>query len=337
MAKYAFTVFGTATTVKVMKFDEFPKPGETTPIINTDYDRLYYGGKAWNIAYDMMMLGLQVYPVLAYSDARFEPEFARTAERFGMPTDGLFRSPRGDYEFLTCYVLENRNKDHITVGGYHSNTPGLDLATLKRDHVPVKPHFLADSQMALLTCPKPGDLDTMFAAIMASGLPMVFSMSHDLTVFNRDNLEPILKHAKIIFANEAEVSWIESLYGYRAITDLFDMGKTELIVKTLGSRGSIVYEKTSDGVLEHQIAITSPATADIKAIGAGDAYVAGFLYGLSQGASPVTCAQYGSTLSSFVIEDDGSVTNAPTLEQLLARNAARPDTASCAARSGGTA
>lgn len=327
MAKYAYTVFGTATTVKVMKFDTFPKPGETTPILNTDFDRLYYGGKAWNILYDMMMLGLPVYPVLAYSDARFQPEFRRAAERFGMPTDGIFRSPQGDYEFLTCYVLEDKNKDHITLGGYHSNTPGVDLSTLRRDHVPVRPEFLADSAMALLTCPKPGDLNTMFSAIVASGLPMVFSMSHDLTVFNRENLEPILKHAKIIFANQAETAYIEQMYGYRSITDLFSLGNTELIIQTMGGQGSIVYEKTGKGVREYRVPITKPATADVKAIGAGDAYVAGFLYGLSVGAGPEVCAQYGSTLSSFIIEDDGSVTNAPTLEQLLARNGERPDAA----------
>ena len=133
MKKYEYTVFGTATTVKVMKFDEFPKPGQTTPILNTNFDRLYYGGKAWNIVYDLMMLGLPVYPVLAYSDARFEPEFQRAAERFQMPTDGIFRSPQGNYEFLTCYVLEDKHKDHITLGGYHSNAPSLDLAELKRE------------------------------------------------------------------------------------------------------------------------------------------------------------------------------------------------------------
>lgn len=73
MAKYAYTVFGAATTVKVMKFDTFPKVGQTTAILNSDFDRLYYGGKAWNVIYNMMMLGCPVYPVLAYSDNRFVP------------------------------------------------------------------------------------------------------------------------------------------------------------------------------------------------------------------------------------------------------------------------
>ena len=327
MPKYEYTVFGTATTVKVLKFDEFPKVGCTTPICNTDFDRLYFGGKAWNIIYDMMMLGVPVYPVLAYSDSRFVPEFQRAHERFGMPLDGICRSPQGNYEFLTCYVLEDKNKDHITIGGYHSNDSNLNLKELKRDHVPVRKEFLASSRMAMLACPKPGDLDTMFEAIVASGLPLAFSMSHDPSVFNRENLEPILKYAKIIFANAEEISYIEALYNYAAITDLFLLGKPEIIVKTMGKDGSLVYEKTADGFRTHRIPITPSGVEDVKAIGAGDAYVAGFLYGLSIGADVVTCAQYGSTASSFVIEDDGSVSGAPTLEQMLARNVLRPDAA----------
>ncbi len=328
MPKYEYTVFGAATTVKVMKFDEFPKAGRTTPILNSDFDRLYFGGKAWNIIYDMMMLGVPVYPVLAYSDSRFVPEFRRASDRFGMPLDGIRRSPQGNYEFLTCYVMEDRNKNHITFGGYHSNDPNLDLEKLKRDHVPVRREFLDESRMALLTCPKPGDLDSMFEAIKASGLPLAFSMSHDPSVFNKDNLEPILRHSKIIFANAEEISYIETIYDYASITDLFALGRTEIVVKTMGREGSLVYEKTADGFRTHKIPITPSGVEDVKAIGAGDGYVAGFLYGLSVGADVVTCAQYGSTVSSFIIEDDGSVTSAPTLEQMLARNALRPDAVS---------
>lgn len=328
MAKYEYTVFGTATTVKIMKFDAFPQAGQTTPILNTDFDRLYYGGKAWNIAYDLMMLGCPVFPVLAYSDSRFLPEFERAKARFHMPDEGIFRSPQGDYEFLTCYVLEDRNRDHITIGGYHSNSRDLDLSTLQRDHIPIRQEFLADSRMALLTCPKPGDLEPMFSAIEASGLPMAFSMSHDPTVFDKKNLEPILKYAEILFANEEETTYIEELYGYSSIVELFRLGRARIIVKTLGGRGSLVYEKTADGWRNHLVPVTAAGgTADIRAVGAGDAYVAGFLYGLSAGVPVEVCAQYGSTVSSFIIEDEGSVTNAPALEQMLARNATRPDAA----------
>lgn len=127
---------------------------------------------------------------------------------------------------------------------------------------------------------------------------------------------------------------MENLYGYCAITDLFRFGQTEIIIKTMGAQGSVVYVKEAGSVREYHVPITSPATQEIQAIGAGDAYVAGFLYGMSQGCDPVTCAQYGSTVSSFIIEDDGSTTNAPTLQQMLARNAARPDAGNNAEKNG---
>lgn len=325
MKKYDFTVFGTATTVKVFQFGEFPKPGMTTPISNTDFDRLYYGGKAWNIAYNLIKLGIPTYPVLAYSDERFYDEIKRVNEEFGTPTDAVFKSPSGDYEYLTCYMLEDQEGNHITIGGYHSSKGEVNLSELKAEHIPVKESYLSDSKMAVLTCPKAGDLQPMYEAIKASGLPMVFSMSLDKSVFNKENLEPILKDSKIIFLNEAEASWIEDLYGYATVTELFNLGKTELIIKTMGAKGSIVYEKKCGRFLETPVPVTNAQTEKINAIGAGDAYVAGFLYGLSKGKDPVTAAQYASTESSFIIEDKGSVTCAPTEEQLLDRNRRRPD------------
>lgn len=323
--KYEYTVFGTATTVKVFQFEEFPKPGMTTPISNADFDKLYYGGKAWNIAYNLIKLGVPTYPVLAYSDDRFRKEIERVNQEFGVPTDAVFKSPQGKYDYLACYMLEDKAGNHITVGGYYSSEGKVNLSELKADHIPIKEEFLEDSRMAVLTCPKAGDLLLMYEAIKSSGLPMVFSMSLDKSVFNKENLEPILKDSTILFLNAVEAEWIEGMYGYTAITDLFNIGKTELIIKTLGARGSIVYEKKCGRVVETAVPITNPETEHINAIGAGDAYVAGFLYGLSQGQDPVTAAQYGSTESSFIIEDNGSTTCAPTAEELLERNSRRSD------------
>lgn len=325
MSKYEYTVFGTATTVKVFKFKEFPKAGVTTPIGNTNFDKLYYGGKAWNIAYDLIKLGVPVYPVLAYSDDRFHGEIQRVHEEFGTPVDAVFKSPKGEYDYLTCYMLEDENKNHITIGGYHSSNGSVDLARLQAEHVPLKPEFLSDSRMAVLTCPKAGDLAPMYAAIRESGLPMAFSMSQDASVFNYDNLEPILKDSTLFFANESEIAYIEDLYKYDSITDLFKLGKTEIIVKTLGVRGCIVYEKLDGGFSQTTVPITDNAAGNVNAIGAGDAFVAGFLYGYSQGQCPVVCAQYGSTEASFIIEDYGSVTRAPSAAEMLERNGRRPD------------
>ena len=63
---------------------------------------------------------------------------------------------------------------------------------------------------------------------------------------------------------------MENLYGYCAITDLFRFGQTEIIIKTMGAQGSVVYVKEAGSVREYHVPITSPATQEIRAIGAGD-------------------------------------------------------------------
>ena len=116
MKKYEFTVFGTATTVKVFKFKEFPQPGVTTPISNTNFDKLYYGGKAWNIAYNMIKLGVPVYPVLAYSDDRMQDEIHRVNAEYGTKyLDSRypeFMHNASDYKQLLNHICQAKETHH---------------------------------------------------------------------------------------------------------------------------------------------------------------------------------------------------------------------------------
>ena len=79
------------------------------------------------------------------------------------------------------------------------------------------------------------------------------------------------------------------------------------------SYGIIGYPQTSAMVS------TAYVDKDFDGDGAGDGYVCGFLYGLVHGRSVHECALLGGTLSSFVLEKEGSITNLPTEAQLLAR------------------
>ena len=110
------------------------------------------------------------------------------------------------------------------------------------------------------------------------------------------------------------------------MTDWFNLGKAKVIVTTLGKNGSRIFHKEEDGsVSVIEVPITKTAVGNVSAVGAGDGFVAGFLYGYVNGKSLQLCGQLGSTLSSFVIEKEDSTTNLPTLEQLLERNNGRPD------------
>ena len=172
--------------------------------------------------------------------------------------------------------------------------------------------------MAVLAVGSYEDNTLFLRKVKQHNLPLAFGMRADFDAFPSELLNEILHEAKIIFTNECERKIIENLYALDSITQLFESGKAELIVTTLGAQGSIVYEKVASGIKEHRVpAVEGKKVVD--ATGAGDAYIAGFLHGYSKGKPPVVCAQYGGAVSSFVIEQVGCLTNVPTAEQMLAR------------------
>lgn len=103
----------------------------------------------------------------------------------------------------------------------------------------------------------------------------------------------------VAFANEAELL---ALYE----TDDFDTACEQLAdavplaAVTLGERGSVVVRGTD------RHAVPARAVAElIDTTGAGDAYAAGFLYGLARGLPLPRCAEIGSLAASEVISHMG--------------------------------
>ena len=109
---------------------------------------------------------------------------------------------------------------------------------------------------------------------------------------------------------------IEKLFGLNMITELFKIGKADIIVTTLGKDGSICYVREDGKIRKEEIGICQVEQV-VDATGSGDAYMAGFVYGYLHGYSPADCCRLGSVLSYFVLQAEGCCTNAPTEQELL--------------------
>ena len=57
----------------------------------------------------------------------------------------------------------------------------------------------------------------------------------------------------------------------------------------------------------------------LSAVGSGDAFMAGFVYGLLHQESMEKCMYLGATSAAFAIEGKGATSNAPTKEALYER------------------
>ena len=125
-----------------------------------------------------------------------------------------------------------------------------------------------------------------------------FEPGQDLKKYCKEEIEYMIENADIIFCNEIEYKYLKK----------FEIRGN--IIVTLGNKGSIIYKSGKR--------IPAIPSKQIDATGAGDAYKAGFWFGLLNGYDLEVCCKLGSISASFVIEKMGAQ-NFPNLEKLKNR------------------
>ena len=120
--------------------------------------------------------------------------------------------------------------------------------------------------------------------------------------------EVIPQYVDILFANASEAEAFTRLPAQEAVKALEKQVHVALV--TLGKDGSLI---GSEGKFYH---VDAEGGKPVDTTGAGDNFAAGFLYGLSVGASLVQSAQIGSMLSGYVIDVVGPQVPADKWEQI---------------------
>ena len=139
-----------------------------------------------------------------------------------------------------------------------------------------------------------------------------FDPGQDLHLYTTENLKEVISNCNILFGNEHEIDHICYLLE-KDIDELLENGP-EMIVKTLGKNGSIIYKKNED-----PLEIEVVATEAFDPTGAGDSYRAAFLRMYLRDNDLRTCGRFASAVSSFIVESQGTQTNIPTIDQALKR------------------
>lgn len=322
MEKFDFVIFGNCATVQILKFKRMPQIGRTETAVNANADEIFFGGCSFNVFCGLSKLGVRSYPVLTYADIRFQDKIYEICRTYGLPTEAIEGPPSRSYS--TCIMLQDEERNHITMM-YHFGEDSGQKAVEEYPHT-IKPEYFEKAKMALMVMGNPATGYEIIRQVRRTGIPLAFSYRNDPHLLPKELLDEILPETEVLFTNEIEAEYLEQLYGMKKITEWFQTGKAKVIVTTLGKDGCIVYEKEGDGAYKSvRVPITKSNAESIDAVGAGDGFVAGFLYGYIRSKPVDICAQYGNTVSSFVIEKDGSTTNLPTVAQMLERNGKRPD------------
>ena len=129
-------------------------------------------------------------------------------------------------------------------------------------------------------------------------------------IWTADRLKRALALSDSLFGNRFE---FESVRKYLNVDSIADID-LPLVVCTCGSDGSEAY---IDG--EHFSIPAVKAEKVVDATGAGDSYRAGYYAGLYNGYDKHEALVIAATVSSFIVQDYGSMTAAPTWDQVMER------------------
>lgn len=134
----------------------------------------------------------------------------------------------------------------------------------------------------------------------------------------RDTLRPLAAAANIVFGSEPELALVTSSLAAdaRAAADeLLELGVRAVVVKR-GAHGATAY--TADGATS----VPARVVRAVDVIGAGDAFVSGYLSGVLDGLGTADRLRRGAAVSAFAVGSTGDWEGLPTRQELSLLDAA---------------
>ncbi|MDX2602604.1 sugar kinase [Streptomyces caniscabiei] len=165
----------------------------------------------------------------------------------------------------------------------------------------------------------PSAAETVLAAATAArdaGITVCLDVNYRSRLWTADRasttLRPLLAHTDLLVASEDELPLVlqdPAVDESEAVKSLLDAGVQEVIVKR-GAHGATVV--SADGTVDR----AARQVDAVDLVGAGDAFVAGYLSGLLDGADVVARLHRAVTTAAFAVATRGDWEGLPTRDEL---------------------
>lgn len=306
--RYDIVTSGYISMDRIIKVKTPLRVGYTSIISNLDNTKVYYGGCPTNISYILGKMGLKPLPIIRVGEDSDTEKFLQHLKSVGVAMDAV--DVVKNESSSNCYIVSDEDNNHVTIF-----YPGAMDSKYSKE---MEDTYFIHSKLGVLTVGSYKDNLEFYNKCKKHNLPIIFGTKLDYEAFPKAFLQEILLNSRIIFSNKSEAEELKSIMNIEKITDLFKLGIAEVIVTTLGEEGSIYYERTDDGIRSQRIPPCKPDEI-VDATGAGDAYIAGFLYGYLNKNEIKKCCFMGSVMASFVLQSVGCITSVPNKVEFLDR------------------
>jgi adenosine kinase len=257
-----------------------------------------FGGTAGNIGYSLGLLGVQ--PVIIATIGKDHGPYFSWLEANGISREGI--EIISDEFTAGAYITTDKSDNQIT---------GFNPGAMKR---PTRYDFNSIDLKDSLFVIAPGNLDDMTgyaAQCRQRGIPYICDPGQSLTLWTGEQLREWIEGSMMLITNDYELEVIMKMTGLKKAQLL---GLTRMIITTLGEQGSLI---TTDGV---DLQVPAAKVDNIlDPTGAGDAYRAGLVKGLSLKKGIEKAGQMGAVAAAYAVEQYGTQEHKYTYEDFTAR------------------
>lgn len=265
-----------------------------------DRMRKQRGGCAGNIAYTLALLGER--PRVVAAAGNDFGAYREWLESQGVDTSGIH--VHADEMTATCMITTDKSNNQIT--GFYKG------AMTRAREISLKASVAPATQLAIVA---PDDPDAMLRhsrEAREAGVPVLYDPSFQVIALDGPQLMEGADGAKALILNDYEFAVFQEKTGMSLEEHL---ERIELVVVTLGEQGSRIHAR--DGrVVEVKAAKVKEV---VDPTGAGDAYRAGFVFGLVRGEDLESCGRRGSVAAAWAIENYGTQNFHYTVDEFARR------------------
>jgi ribokinase len=272
------------------------------------------GGSAANTIYSLAKLSVSASFCGAVGDDDDGKMLLRDFQKVGVDTSQI-RVKRGAKTGSVLCLSDRRGKRSLYVlpdANSLLTRDDLDLAYINQAKILHLSSFANDRQFRVIL----ELLDRLDSSVKLSFAPGALYAVKGLKI-----LTPVLKRTYLLFINQSELRQLTGEDVIVGAESCLGQG-CQIVAVTLG-KGSKIRKTTAVSYIrdaEHEYIIKPrDIGAGMDTTGAGDAFAAGFIYGLLRGKSLEECGRIGDIVAQFCISKIGAREGLPTQKKLAQR------------------
>lgn len=259
------------------------------------------GGVAGNIAYSLALLGQR--PLVVGSVGQ---DFGEYREWMGAQNIDASGIQEIEDEFTaSCFIHTDKADNQIVsfYTGAMAHTENLSLEGLG----------LTSSDLVVISPTEPEIMTRYAEECRKMDVPFVFDPGKQTPRLSGEQILSGLDGASVLIANDYELAMMARETG-KSEEEL--IASAPLTVITRGEKGSTIY---ADGDNSGKDIPVAPVSEVVDPTGAGDAYLSGLVFGLSQGFPVEVIGHVATLAAAFVVEQRGCQEHGYTQEQFVER------------------